>query len=235
MIKVENITVGYYQDVYVLQDVSLEVSSGQITCIIGSNGAGKSTLLKTIYGFLHPKVGKVLFKGRDITRLSPYEMLSEGIAYIPQEKGVLPDLTVEENLQLGAWLFRHDKRQVRKKIGLICDRFPVLHERRHVKAGRLSGGEQRMLEIGRVLMSDPKAILFDEPTAGLAPKVAEEIYDQIRQLKERGQAIILVEQNVRRALSLSDYAYVFELGKVKLEGASDQVDLKKAVAPWLSA
>lgn len=234
-LKVEGITVGYYHDVFVLHDVSLEAGAGEITCIIGPNGAGKSTILKTIYGFLKPKSGRVTLDGRDLTRLKPFEILGEGIAYLTQEGGLLPNMDVRENLELGAWLFRKDKERVKRTIKGIYDRYPLLRVRKNVKAGNLSGGEQRILEIGKALMNDPKVLLFDEPSAGLAPKIVEEIYDEIERLRGEERTIILVEQNVRKALTISNYAYVLELGRVKFGGTRDQMDLRQVVAPWLKA
>lgn len=232
-LEVINITVGYYRDVFVLYDVSIEAKEGDITCIIGPNGAGKSTVLRTIYGFLKPNKGKVVLNGRDITSLMPFETPGVGMAYITQEGGILLDMDAEENLELGGWLFKKDKKRVKGKIAEIYDRYPVLKERRGVKARHLSGGEQRMLELGKALMNDPRVILFDEPVAGLAPLVAEGIYEEIERLKDEGRIIVLVEQNVRKALSISDYAYVIELGRIEFQGTEDQMELRKIVAPWL--
>ncbi|NIS70239.1 MAG: ATP-binding cassette domain-containing protein [Proteobacteria bacterium] len=232
-LEVIDVTVGYFRDVYILNEVSIEAKGGQITCIIGPNGAGKSTLLKTIYGFLKPHKGEVRLDGRDITGLMPFQTLGVGIAYITQDGGILSDMDAEENLELGAWLFKKEKQRVKGKIAEIYDRYPVLKKRRGVKARFLSGGEQRMLEFGKALMNDPQVILFDEPVAGLAPLVAKEIYDEIEKLRDEGRTIVLVEQNVKKALSISDYAYVLELGRIEYEGTEDQMELKKIVAPWL--
>ncbi len=232
-LRVVDITVGYYQDVYVLQDVSLEAREGKITAIVGPNGAGKSTLLKTIYGFLTPRRGRIILDGKEITGLRPFQMLSQGIAYIMQDIGVLPQMTVEENLELGAWLFRQDKLRVNRAIEAIYQRYPLLRERRAIPAGRMSGGEQRMLEIGKALMSDPRLILFDEPSTGLAPKVIGEIYGEIVRLKGEGRTIVLVEQNVRKAVSIADHVVVLELGQVKFDGKREEVDLIQAALPWL--
>lgn len=232
-LKVVEITVGYYQDLYVLQDVSLEAQEGKITAIVGPNGAGKSTLLKTIYGFLTPRRGRILLDGVEITGRRPFEMLPQGIAYIMQDIGILPHMTVEENLELGAWLFRQDKLRVSRAIEAIYRRYPLLRERRVIPAGRMSGGEQRMLEIGKALMSDPRLILFDEPSTGLAPKVVGEIYAEIGKLRGEGRTIVLVEQNVRKALSIADHVVVLELGQVKFDGKREEVDLIQAALPWL--
>lgn len=232
-LELVDVTVGYHRDVFVLDGVSIEAKEGEITCIIGPNGAGKSTMLKTIYGFLKPFKGRVVLNGSDITHLMPFQILAVGIAYIMQEGGILREMDAEENLELGGWLLRKDKQRVRAKIEEIYERYPVLKERRGVKAAHLSGGEQRMLELGKALMNDPQVILFDEPVAGLAPRVAKEIYEEIVKLKDEGRTIVLVEQNVKKALLISDYAYVIELGRVQFQGTEDQMELKKIVAPWL--
>jgi len=234
-IEVDSVTVSYFGDVYVLRDVSLKAEKGKITCVIGPNGAGKSTLLKTIFGYLKPKAGKVLFNGRDVTKMEPYGKLQAGITYIPQERTVFPTMTVAENLELGAWTFRRDRGRVRKELQEIYGRFPRLKERMNVKAGRMSGGEQRMLEIGRALMTNPSTILFDEPTAGLAPKVAIGIYEEIRKLGGEGRTILLVDQNIAQGMSVSDYVYVLELGQVKYQGTAEEIkrDLTEIVTAWV--
>ena len=229
----EDLTVSYYQDVYVLEDVSLTALEGAITAVIGPNGAGKSTLLKTIYGYLKPRKGRITLDGKDITGKNPFDMLRLGMAFIIQDRGIFPNLTVEENLQLGAWLFRGERERVKEKVEEIYRRYPILKERRKVKAGNLSGGEQRMLELGRALMNEPKICLMDEPSAGLAPKVVDEIYGEIVRLKEEGRTIVLVEQNIRKALSIADQVYILELGRVKFSGPKDALDIRKAVGSWV--
>lgn len=233
-LRVEEITVGYYADVFVLEDVSVEAQAGEITAVIGPNGAGKSTLLKTIYGFLRPRQGRIFLGEHEITGEAPFRLVSQGIAFILQDRGILPNLTVEENLELGAWLFRRNRAQVQRRIREIYRRYPILETRRRVPAGRLSGGEQRLLELGKALMTDPQVILLDEPSAGLAPKVVEELYHEVMRLKEEeSRTILLVEQNVRQALQVADEVYVLELGRVKLHGPPDSVDLKAAITPWV--
>jgi len=234
-IEVDSLTVSYFGDVFVLQDVSLKAEEGKITCVIGPNGAGKSTLLKSIFGYLKPRSGRVLYGGRDVTDMEPHRKLEAGISFIPQDRSVFPTMTVEENLELGAWTFRRDGAKVRKELEAVYERYPRLRERRDVKAGRMSGGEQRMLEIGRALMTDPKTLLFDEPTAGLAPKVAKEIYVEIRKLGDEGRTMILVDQNILKGLAVSDYVYVLELGRVKYQGAVDEVKSKltQIVTSWV--
>lgn len=233
-LSVIQLTVGYYEDVYVLWDVSIEARRGRITSIIGPNGAGKTTLLKTVYGFLKPQRGKILLGGKDLAGLKPFQMLDESIAYVTQERGILMNMDVAENLELGAWRFRRDKARKARSIEEVYLRYPILKERRRVKAGNLSGGEQRLLEFGRVLMNEPKVILFDEPTAGLAPRVASAIYDEIGRLREEGRTIVLVEQNVKKAVAMSDYTYLLELGKVKCEGTREELNLREIIAPWVA-
>lgn len=230
-----DLTVSYYADIYILQNVSIQASEGALTCIIGPNGAGKSTLLKTLFGYLTPRTGRVQLDGRDITALTPYERVVAGLAYIAQEHAVFPSMTVEENLELGAWTFRQQRSAVRAALERIYDEYPILRERRAVPAGSLSGGEQRMLEIARALMPDPQVLLVDEPTAGLAPLIAREVYSEIEKLRDQGKTVVLVDQNVREAVPRSDYIYVFELGKVKSEGPAGAMDqkLREIVASWV--
>ncbi len=234
-IEVDSLTVSYFGDIFVLQDVSLKADRGKITCIIGPNGAGKSTLLKAIFGFLKPKSGRILYNGKEVTTLEPHRKLKAGISFITQDRSVFPTMSVEENLELGAWTFRRDGARVRKELEAIYGRYPRLRERRNVKAGRMSGGEQRMLEVGRALMTNPTTILFDEPTAGLAPNIAKEIYSEIRKLGDEGKTILLVDQNIAQGLGVSDYVYVLELGCVKYQGTVDDVKgkLTEIVRSWV--
>lgn len=234
-VEAQGLTVSYYGDIFVLIDVSIRAEPGQLTCLIGPNGAGKSTLLKSIFGYLRPKRGRVLLDGRDITDLSPYQRVARGIGYIAQDHAVFPGMTVQENLDLGAWTFRHRREDVRMALDRVYSVYPILKERRHVKAVNLSGGEQRMLEIGRALMPDPSVLLIDEPTAGLAPLIAGEIYHEVEKLRDRGKTILLVDQNIREAVPRADYLYIMELGQVKSHGRVDQMerDLREVVASWL--
>ena len=236
-LEARDLTVSYYGDIYVLNNVSMQAAEGRITTLIGPNGAGKSTLLKTIFGYLKPRQGRVFLDGQDITDRSPYERVAAGLAYIAQEHAVFPTMTVQENLELGAWVFRHDRPAVREALARIYERYPILWERRDVAAGSLSGGEQRMLEIARALMPDPQVLLVDEPTAGLAPMVAHAIYREIEKLRDQGKTVVLVDQNVREAVPRSDYLYVLELGRVKSEGPAAEMgqDLRAIVAAWVRA
>ncbi|MEM2960095.1 MAG: ABC transporter ATP-binding protein [Candidatus Bathyarchaeia archaeon] len=235
MLIVEEIFVGYYKDINILQGVSIKAEEAQIISIIGPNGVGKSTLLKTIYGFLEPNRGRILYNGHDITGIKPYTALKRGLAYIPQRRNVFPYLTVEENLELGGWNFRRAKAQIRQKLEENYERFPNLAAKRKVKAGFLSGGEQQMVELARALMSDPALLLIDEPTAGLSPKLAKEIHSKIVELKEEGKTIVMVEQNIREAIAISSYVYVLDLGRNKAEGPRERfsTDLKDLIKDWL--
>ncbi len=235
-LEVKDLYVGYYRDIAILQGVSLAAQEGKITTLIGPNGVGKSTLLKTIYGFLTPFRGSIITRGEEITGIAPHLLVYKGISYIPQRRNVFPYLTVEENLVLGAWTFRQDRTRIGQVLEENYARFPDLREKRRQKAGTLSGGQQRMVELGRALMVSPTTLLVDEPTAGLAPKVASEIYYKLRALnEEEGKTILLVDQNIRQALRISDYVYVFELGKNKEEGPRErfETDLRELIKDWL--
>jgi branched-chain amino acid transport system ATP-binding protein len=230
----QNVTVGYYQDIMVLLDVTMQAREEKITTVIGPNGAGKSTVLKTIFGFLKPMDGKVMLDGKNITGQDPFSMPLEGIVFIMQDRGIFPFLTAEENLELGAWLFKKDKPRVKQCIEGIYEKYPVLGSRRTVYAGNLSGGEQRMLEIGKALMIDPEIILFDEPTAGLAPMVKNLIFEEVEKLRREKRTLLMVEQNVKKALKITDYVYVLEFGRVTFEGTAEEINLREAVTPWIN-
>ncbi|MGD9032375.1 MAG: ABC transporter ATP-binding protein [Desulfobacteraceae bacterium] len=232
--QMQNVTVGYYQDIMVLLDVTMQAREEKITTIIGPNGAGKSTVLKTIFGFLKPMDGKVMLDGKNITGQDPFSMPLEGIVFIMQDRGIFPFLTAEENLELGAWLFKKDKRRVKQCIDGIYSKYPVLRDRHTVYAGNLSGGEQRMLEIGKALMIDPQIILFDEPTAGLAPIVSNLIFEEVEKLRREKRTLLMVEQNVKKALKITDYVYVLEFGRVTFEGTTEEINLREAVTPWIN-
>lgn len=234
MLAVKDLYVGYYRDLNILQGVSLEAEEGNITTILGANGVGKSTMLKAIYGFLRPNQGQITLNEEDIVEVPTYERIDMGISYIPQQPGVFRFMSVEENLELGAWTFKNDKQRIKRKLDENYERFPALKPRRKSNAGELSGGMQRMVEIGRTLMTDPKLILVDEPTAGLAKLLSEEVYQMLVDLRDRdGLTILLVDQEIREALKIADYVYVLELGRNKFQGpAADFTDLEKAF--WVS-
>lgn len=232
MLEVEDLYVGYYKDLNILQGVNMKARKAEITVVLGANGVGKSTLLKAIYGFIQPQKGKIEVDGEDIVHLSSHQLVHHGVSYIPQRQSIFPYMTVEENMELGAWSFRGDKDRVQQKLEENFDRFPILRDRKRSPAGELSGGMQRMVELSRVLMTDPKLILVDEPTAGLAVTLARDIYDLLVGLKNEGITILLVDQNIRQAIRIADYVYVLELGRNRHEGPREEFgDLKKAL--WL--
>jgi branched-chain amino acid transport system ATP-binding protein len=230
MLKISDLYVGYYRDLNILQGVDLVAGERKITTVLGANGVGKSTLLKAIYGFLKPNQGEIWVDGKSIIGVPVHERIDMGIAYIPQQPGVFRHMSVEENLELGAWTFRKDKARLRRKLEENYERFPVLQQRRKSNTGELSGGMQRMVEIGRTLMTDPKVILVDEPTAGLSKLLSEEVYQMLVALRDKdGLTILLVDQEIRAALKIADYVYVLELGRNKFEGpAAEFTDLEKA-------
>lgn len=230
MLTINDLFVGYYRDLNILQGVSLQAAGGKITTILGANGVGKSTLLKAVYGFLRPSRGNILLSEQNLVGVPTHERIHLGISYIPQQPGVFRFMSVEENLELGAWTFKNDKQRIKRKLEENYERFPTLKPRRKSNAGELSGGMQRMVEIGRTLMTDPKLILVDEPTAGLAKILSEEVYQMLIDLRDRdGLTILLVDQEIRSALKIADYVYVLELGRNKFEGPAENfTDLEKA-------
>jgi branched-chain amino acid transport system ATP-binding protein len=235
MLEVSGLDVGYYKDLNIIQGLNIKARKNQITAILGANGVGKSTALKAMFGFLRPNAGEVLLEGESILDVPTYQRILKGLAYIPQQPGVFRDMTVEENLQLGGWTFRRDKAQVRAKMEANYERFPVLRDKRKQITGELSGGQQRMVEIGRTLMAQPKVLLIDEPTAGLSKMLAGEVYEMLTELTSRDNlTILIVDQEIRQALKIADYVYVLELGRNKFEGpASEFTDLEKAF--WVGA
>lgn len=221
MLKINNIDV-YYGAIQALHSVCIDLEEGAIVTIIGANGAGKSTTLKTISGLLRPRNGSILFKNMDITRKRPDQIVGLGISHVPEGRRIFPELSVLENLEMGAYL-RKDKKAVAVDMQDIFDRLPRLQERKHQMAGTLSGGEQQMLAIGRALMSKPELLLMDEPSMGLAPLLVKDIFDIIQEINSRGTTILLVEQNARLALSIAHKAYVMETGKIVLSGLPEQL------------
>ena len=230
MLEIQDLHVGYYRDLFILQGVNLTAEQGRITAVLGANGVGKSTLLKAIYGLLSPQQGRILLGGQDITGMATHKLISYGISYIPQRTSIFADMSVHENLKTGAWTFRHDKARIERKIDENYQRFPLLRDRRHDRAGNLSGGMRRMVEVARTLMTDPKIILVDEPTAGLAKLLSQEVYEMLVNLRDRdGLTIILVDQEIREALRIADYVYVLEVGRNKFDGPTSEFeDLEKA-------
>ena len=230
MLELRGLDVGYYKDLNILQDLNVKVRQKQITTILGANGVGKSTALRAAFGFLQPNRGDVVLENESILDIPTHQRILKGLAYIPQQPGVFKDMTVEENLQLGGWTFRKDKQQVRDKIDANYERFPMLREKRKQITGELSGGQQRMVEISRTLMAEPKVLLVDEPTAGLSKMLSEEVYEMLKMLVMVDElTILLVDQEIRQALKIADYVYVLELGKNKFEGPAQQfTDIEKA-------
>ncbi len=219
LLEVHDIHTGYGKS-EVLHGVSLKVEEGQIVCIIGPNGAGKSTLFLTLFGLLPTRQGRVVFAGRDMTNQAPEVLLRHGMALVPQGRNVFPLMSVEENILLGAYVYKRTP-ELRKELDRVYEVFPILREKRKDRASDLSGGQQQMLEIGRSLILKPKLMLLDEPTLGLAPIVFKQIFDIILQFKRQGQTILLVEQNAAKALEISDYAYVIEVGTNRYEGSGE--------------
>ncbi|MGI6555274.1 MAG: ABC transporter ATP-binding protein [Bacillota bacterium] len=227
MLSIQNIDV-FYGNIQALRGISLEVSKGEIVSLIGANGAGKSTTLKAISGLIHPKNGKIEFEGEDITNKPAQEIVKRRISQVPEGRRVFAQMTVYENLELGAYL-RKDKEGIKNSFQRVFDRFPILQERRFQKAGTLSGGEQQMLAMGRALMSQPKLLLLDEPSMGLAPLLVQEIFNIIKEINEAGTTILLVEQNANMALSIADKAYVLETGKIALSGTARELQESEEV------
>ncbi len=231
MLEVKDLYVGYYKDLNILQGINIRAQTNKITCILGANGVGKSTFLKAVYGFLKPNGGQILLEGEDVVGEPTHKLVNRGLSYIPQQTGIFPFMSVEENLVLGGWTFRKDKNRVKRKVEENYERFPALVEKRKQKAGELSGGQRRMVEIARTLMTDPKLILVDEPTAGLAKLLSQEVYQMLVDLRDvEGLTILLVDQEIRKALKISDYVYVLELGRNKFDGPAEEfTDLEKAL------
>ncbi len=230
MLETRDLYVGYYRDLNILQNLTLRAEKGKITTILGANGVGKSTTLKAMYGFLRPNEGEILLEGRSILGVPTHQRIGMGLAYIPQQPGIFRWMSVEENLKVGAWTFQNDRHRIKQKLEENYQRFPILRDKRRQRTGELSGGQQRMVEIGRTLMTDPKVILVDEPTAGLAKLLSQEVYQMLVDLRDRdGMTILLVDQEIRQALKIADYVYVLELGRNKYEGpVSEFTNLEKA-------
>jgi len=217
LLRAEAMTAGYGK-MPILHDVSLIIAPGELVAVIGPNGAGKSTTFKVIVGFLKPSQGRVLFDGDDITGLRPDQVLRRGLAYVPQGRIVFPQMTVLENLEMGGYTER-DPVRIREALERVYALFPILAERRHQKAGTMSGGEQQMVAIGRALMTTPKLVLLDEPSLGLSPKYVSLIFEKLVEMKRAGYTLMLVEQNAAKALSVADRGYVLELGRNRFEGS----------------
>jgi len=226
ILKAEDITAGY-TEVDILHDVHIRVRSGEIVSVIGPNGAGKSTLLKTIFGILKPRNGNVTLKDEDITGLKPDRIVRKGISYVPQVDNVFPSLTIQENLEMGAFIRDDDYSQ---RLDEVYDLFPILRERSKQKVGQLSGGQRQMVAMGRALMLDPQVLLLDEPSAGLAPVLVSMIFEKIKEVNATGVAMIIVEQNAREALKMAHHGYVLAMGKNVLDDKGEAVLANEEIA-----
>lgn len=230
MLKVENLEV-YYGMIQAIKGISFEVNEGEVIALIGANGAGKTTILHTITGLIGAKAGSIIFEGADLTKTPAHKIVSMGMAHVPEGRRIFQELTVFENLKLGAYT-RSSKSEIEETIQMVYSKFPRLKERKEQIAGTLSGGEQQMLAMGRALMSHPKIILMDEPSMGLSPLYVNEIFKIIQEISSSGTTVLLVEQNAKKALSIANRAYVLETGKVVLEGQAKELinddSIKKA-------
>ena len=219
ILKVSDIVSGY-TDLDILHGISIHIKPGEIISIIGPNGSGKSTLMKTIFGLLRIRSGEIIFNGDNITGIQPDAIVRKGMGYVPQEKEFFPSLTVLENLEMGAFIRNDD---ISSSLERVYDVFPALKEKQRIKAGSMSGGEQRMVGIGRALMLSPDLLLLDEPSAGLAPVMRDMVFGKLTEINESGTSILIVEQNAKRSLGISDRGYVLEMGRNRFEGLGDEL------------
>lgn len=215
MLTVENINV-YYGVIHALKDISFQVNEGEIVALIGANGAGKTTTLQTVSGMLSAKSGSIRFQDHEISRMPEHKIVKQGISHVPEGRRMFSNLTVLENLKMGAYT-RKDKQEINNSLEMVYERFPRLKERTRQLAGTLSGGEQQMLAMGRALMANPRILLLDEPSMGLSPLLVSEIFDIIQEINKQGVTILLVEQNAKKALSIANHAYVLETGRIVKE------------------
>jgi len=222
LLKARDIVAGYSKELDILNGVSLDVEEGTMVSIIGPNGAGKSTIFRVLFGLLPAREGTVTFDGRDVTNPSPAELLRLGVTFVPQGRHVFPLMTVRENLELGAYI-RKDRKGIQKDLERVYDLFPLLRERSKQKGGSLSGGEMQTLEMGRAMLLNPRLMFLDEPSLGLSPIMANEVFDKIEEIRNAGSTMLIVEQNADRSLKMSDYAYVLETGRNKYEGPAEEI------------
>ncbi|MDJ0648030.1 MAG: ABC transporter ATP-binding protein [Xenococcaceae cyanobacterium MO_188.B19] len=220
ILEVENVYAGYIQDLNILQGINFRVAQGELVAVIGPNGAGKSTLAKAIFGLLTPNQGSIRFQGENIAGLKSNQIVRKGMCYVPQIQNVFPSLSVEENLEMGAFIRQGSLKSLKEQIYQM---FPRLKERREQKAGTLSGGERQMLAMGRALMLDPDLLLLDEPSAALSPILVNGVFEQIKAINQMGKAIVLVEQNAKKALMMADRGYVLENGCDRFEGTGTEL------------
>lgn len=227
LLQLENVH-GGYGEVKVLNGVDILVGEGEIVSVVGPNGSGKSTMMKTIFGLVKPEEGKIVYKGENITGLEPFEIVRRGICYVPQESNVFTSLTVDENLEMGAYILNQPQ-EVSKGKERVYGIFPLLKEKAKSQVATLSGGMRQMVAFGRALMLDPELVLMDEPSAGLAPKLVTEILMKLHEINERGKALLIIEQNVRRALELCHRGYVLDMGKTSMEGRGKELLLNRRI------
>ena len=235
VLSARDLVAGYLPGIHILNGMSVDVMRGEVRCVLGPNGTGKSTLLKVLFGFLPSLAGETVFDGAPLNGVVSHQMGRRGITYLPQRPSVFPFLSVEVNLRLGAWSFRRNRSLARERIERAYAQFPILAERRRQAAGTLSGGQQRQLEIARALMTDPRVMLIDEPTASIEPRIAAQIYALIAGLARDGKAILLVDQNIKGALGIADYVYVMRTGSLFAAGPREDFtdDVETLVSRWL--
>jgi branched-chain amino acid transport system ATP-binding protein len=234
-LRMDRVSAGYFSHDLVVRDVTLEARPGMVTALLGPNGSGKSTCLRVLYGFLPPRAGRVTLGERDLTGLPVEERLAAGVALLPQGRSIFPQLTVEENLRLGAWLLRRRPAALRAAVDAMFDRYPSLAKLRRNQAGSLSGGQARLLEFGRTLILDPAVVLVDEPSVGLAPVLVGQVYEELARLKQERRTVLLVDQNIQAAVELADHVYTLAYGENHLDGARDQFEgqLDELIRTWL--
>lgn len=225
VLEISGVEAGYTPGVDILRGLSFNAAENAVTLVVGPNGAGKSTLLRTVFGFLKPHAGRILFEGAEVAGKKPSDLKVAGVSYVTQDINSFPLMTVEDNLRMGAWVFRRDKARLKRQLEKVYETFPALTGKRHEKAGSLSGGQGRMLSVAREMMTEPRLLLIDEPTVGLAPNLVEQVYEILATArKSTGAAILLVEQNVEQALPWADYLVLLNLGLVKAEGPGREFD-----------
>lgn len=227
LLELKDLHAGY-AEIKVLNGAELSIKDDEIVSVVGPNGSGKSTMMKTIFGLLKPEKGVIIYKGKDITGLEPFEIVRKGICYVPQEGNVFSSLTVEENLEMGAYILNSSK-EIKEGKERIYEIFPLLKERAKSKVGTLSGGMRQMAALGRALMLNPELLLLDEPSSGLAPKAVKDIFTKLQEINGRGTSLLIVEQNVRRALELCDRGYVLDMGKSLMDGSGKDLLSNKKV------
>ena len=225
MLKITNLKAGY-NGIEILKGVDFELGSAEIVAIIGPNGAGKSTLLKSIFNLCNIYSGKIIFKDKDITKLPTHQLILEGVSYVPQGRQIFPNLTVEENLEMGAFVMR-EKEIFKRNVKDVYNKFPELREKKKELAGNLSGGQQQMLAIGRALIQDPEILLLDEPSLGLAPKIIKEVFQKIVEISKEGISVIIVEQNAKQAVNIAHRTYILEDGEIALHGGKEILNNQK--------